>query len=977
MRQALKALLSLEMTLLFALWVFTSAVIYFEFRKDDLLVHEELITDISERYYYSISNYKSGSRLFLKSIVETPENIELIKRAAVNKSEFSHSSEELVENMRSHFKNLGSFGFNSFSIVAPDMSILCRFSSDGNVNRSDRATRKSLSSAMRDRRLYYGYEEGSFERGFVFAYPIISDNRVIGSALFTVDTHTVLWFISQARHEQYAFVLEREKTRKELPVCDIVDDENGRASGFVCDRNLSETAQLRSLKSVIIDMQDEELLSGGPIVAHRFENGVFSNVVFVPVRDVFGQIVGYLAEYDSSGFFGNLLLEATVKLSIVAVMFVFLVLLFVRRRALLQELMQNRKLLRAIIDVSPMWIAAIDREGRYIIANKRHEESFKKPLGQIEGSHWSDILPQPLIDAHGRHLLRCFDGEKIDFDDTNVADGISQTAGSYTPLLDDAGNVMAAVVTVADLTEHARAQTVIQESQSKLQAIFNTVNVGINIVDSNGHFTDVNRASAELLGMQKHEYEAMGLMGGWSIYDEKMRPMPTEQFPASIAIRERHGVYGTKMCVKKPDGSYVWISVDATPIDGGGALITFYDISETKRLQDELRGINADLMLTVEHETKHRLDAEVLFGAVFESANIGITILGDDGRHLHANSYFVDMFGTDRADIIDSHFLSVIKPMQKDILIDFYKKTIEGGQKSPVLEIECKKADGSAMSAMISAALMADSAGKKLVILSVSDITKIVEAEEKQKQQEKILIQQSKLAAMGEMIGAIAHQWRQPLAAISATALNIGLKSELETITPDELAASVDTIGKQTQKMSATIDSFLNFFRPHRQKERFLLREAFDNVFSIVSAQLASRNIAVEIDSFLEYEIFGYKNELEQVVLNIMMNARDAFDDIDMQQKLIKIYITEYDWKLDIVFEDNAGGIDDAILERIFEPYFTTKEQGKGTGIGLYMSKLIVQRSFDGDIDVKNLYENGRRIGAQFVVAARKDMSQL
>ncbi len=241
----------------------------------------------------------------------------------------------------------------------------------------------------------------------------------------------------------------------------------------------------------------------------------------------------------------------------------------------------------------------------------------------------------------------------------------------------------------------------------------------------------------------------------------------------------------------------------------------------------------------------------------------------------------------------------------------------------------------------------------------------------KQMEQEKIVFYQSKMASMGEMISMIAHQWRQPLTAISSASGDIKIKYELDMLNDEALMSNIDAIIHRTQKMSETINDFMNFFKPHKDKEVFLLKALFDEILKLIKPQFENRTIEFIINIDKNITINGYKNELEQVLLNILSNARDAYEDKKTLNKSVEIFVKENkNKKLNIFIKDKAGGIKDGFLNKIFEPYITTKEEGKGTGIGLYMSKTIIQRSFKGDISAENYYDKNlkskKAIGAIF-----------
>ena len=227
-----------------------------------------------------------------------------------------------------------------------------------------------------------------------------------------------------------------------------------------------------------------------------------------------------------------------------------------------------------------------------------------------------------------------------------------------------------------------------------------------------------------------------------------------------------------------------------------------------------------------------------------------------------------------------------------------------------------------------------------------------VDAEiEKNKEQEKQSFQKNKLAQMGEMIGMIAHQWRQPLNAISATGINLSLLASMGKLEGDKVQESSAFIQEQCQKMSTTIDTFLNFVKPEKMTKAFKLSHTIDVIMEIMGTQLNNHNIQVNINSTDEnISTVGHEDLLEQVIINLLSNARDAFDCLEIAEKFINITIDIKENIPLISIEDNAGGIQDNVKDKIFNPYFTTKEQGKGTGIGLYMSMDIMKKGFNGNL---------------------------
>ncbi len=232
--------------------------------------------------------------------------------------------------------------------------------------------------------------------------------------------------------------------------------------------------------------------------------------------------------------------------------------------------------------------------------------------------------------------------------------------------------------------------------------------------------------------------------------------------------------------------------------------------------------------------------------------------------------------------------------------------------------------------------------------------------------QQEILAQQSKLAAIGTMIGNIAHQWRQPLSLISTIATGTKLKKEMNSLDDKELEEGLETINQTTQYLSKTIDDFRNFFNSNKIKKDFSIKEAFENCFNLINVQFKNHNIEIT-KNITDTTIFGIQTELVQVLINILNNSRDELLKLDNQKRIILIDTKEENQELIIQIKDNAGGIDEKILKHLFEPYFTTKHQSQGTGIGLYMSEEIIVKHMRGSITIENtefIYKNIQCKGA-------------
>lgn len=253
-------------------------------------------------------------------------------------------------------------------------------------------------------------------------------------------------------------------------------------------------------------------------------------------------------------------------------------------------------------------------------------------------------------------------------------------------------------------------------------------------------------------------------------------------------------------------------------------------------------------------------------------------------------------------------------------------------------------------------------------LLSINQNLEKIVAEEiaKQKEQEYLLIQQSKMAAMGEMISSIAHQWRQPLNVISVLVQNLEDAYRYEELDETLIRSTVEKTMNQLHFMSKTIDDFRNFFKPDKEKDLFRIKDTILEVAGILETRLKKHTISFEITGD-NIEFVSYRNEFKQVILNLINNACDAIIERQTRKEIIEGFVNATvrvnNKEIVITIRDNGGGIPNHVIDRIFEPYFTTKDTDKGTGIGLYMSASIIKNHMDGTINAHTVEG-----GAEFII---------
>ena len=253
----------------------------------------------------------------------------------------------------------------------------------------------------------------------------------------------------------------------------------------------------------------------------------------------------------------------------------------------------------------------------------------------------------------------------------------------------------------------------------------------------------------------------------------------------------------------------------------------------------------------------------------------------------------------------------------------------------------------------------------------ISLYTKLIKSAEENRKKDLILNEQSKLVSMGEMIGNIAHQWRQPLSVISTGITGMQVEKEYGLLTDKKFEETCEMINNNAQYLSKTIDDFRNFARGERVKKKFNLKSDITSFLHLVEGSIKNTNIKVILDLDESIILNGYENELTQCFINIFNNSKDVLLDKEDTDRFVFITTLLQNDEIIIIFKDNGGGIADDALSRVFEPYFTTKHQSQGTGLGLHMTYNLIVDGMGGTIDAHNTeyeYNNVMQKGAEIVI---------
>lgn len=341
----------------------------------------------------------------------------------------------------------------------------------------------------------------------------------------------------------------------------------------------------------------------------------------------------------------------------------------------------------------------------------------------------------------------------------------------------------------------------------------------------------------------------------------------------------------------------------------------------------------------------------------------GIAIF-ENGRLIKANKQLLTIFGyQELKEVYLKTYFDFVVAQQHDEI----RKRLQDNQEP--YELVFIKKDGTHFEGMIKGHNISGTNKRISTIIDISELKKAqkelkelnIHLEEKvrheivkNEHQQSIMFQQSKFAEMGSMLNMIAHQWRQPLNNISLIVNTIVVKQKKGSLDLEALIQHKNDFQKQINYLSCTIDDFQNFFRPKKEKEVFKIYDVVMNAYSLIKPIFERNHIVFSSNMDATIEYFGYKNELAQVILNILNNSKDVLIDNEITTKLVRVFLTQTQEHLILTIHDNGGGVRNSYLDKIFEPYFSTKSEKNGTGLGLYMSKIIINDHFKGKLSAIN-----------------------
>jgi len=398
-------------------------------------------------------------------------------------------------------------------------------------------------------------------------------------------------------------------------------------------------------------------------------------------------------------------------------------------------------------------------------------------------------------------------------------------------------------------------------------------------------------------------------------------------------------------------------------------------IVEVENIEDGLEKVNQGKLFgyigtlaTISHQFQSGLRGELkIAGKFLESWELGIAVRNDDKILLNILEKVVNSVDSQKQQQILNNWISIKyeKGIDYTLIWQILITVLIIGLFILHRQFLLKKSNKNLHLAVKNKTKDLQQLNNNLEIKIKEEVEKNLEIQDK-------LFKSEKMAAMGEMIGNISHQWRQPLSVISTGATGMKLQKEYGLLEDDIFNKTCDSINENAQYLSETIDDFKNFIKGDRTKQIFNLSSNINSLLQLVDNSIKGNNISIILDLNNALNVNGYSHELMQCLINIVNNSKDALLESASINKLIFINTFQKENEVIITITDNAGGIPQDILTRIFEPYFTTKHKSQGTGLGLSMSYNLIVDGMKGKIEAKNVnytYENNNYSGAEFVIA--------
>ena len=586
---------------------------------------------------------------------------------------------------------------------------------------------------------------------------------------------------------------------------------------------------------------------------------------------------------------------------------------------------------RVLVQTMNEGAATLSDEGTILFANNRLAAMLQVPLERLIGSPLSSYLSPADLPLFSARLGKCQkECAKDEF-------GLITASGNALPVLmsccslDLSGRRGVSVV-LSDLSQQKRNEEIV-DSERLARSIIEQAGEAILVCDGAGTIIRASRLARELCGVNP-------LLRSFNELFKLQLPEIDCLFSVELPLRGE-SFESVEVVFERADAQIFHLLLNATPLKGQkghilGCVVMLTDFTGRKNAEDSLLESEAHLKASNED---------------LQKANCNI-----------ANAYEELQF---KSEEIQAQSEELKDQNQELARLWKISNNAEAGLKRLNDELESRVAARTAELASSVESLKQEIVErKKAEEALLEESRERLRAVESLREKEQMLVQQSRMAAMGEMINNIAHQWRQPLNTLGLSIQQLQMHYEFDELTMEIMRRCVGDSMKLIQHMSQTIDDFRNYFKPEQSKVQFKVSTVISSTISIVEGSFKHENVAIEVDDTQDPVVYGYQNEFAQSILNILNNAKDALTERKIKQPEVRIAVSNDGGRAVVTISDNAGGVPDEIMANIFDPYFTTKGSQKGTGLGLYMTKSIIEKKMGGTLTVRNIEG-----GAEFRIA--------
>jgi len=635
------------------------------------------------------------------------------------------------------------------------------------------------------------------------------------------------------------------------------------------------------------------------------------------------------------------------------------------RKKIEDTLLSDKSFLENILSNITNGICVLNSQGIIVMANQIGAKICKYTVDDLIGCHYSKILKSAEFESHFNKVFKTGSRSIKLVEKITYNDGLIRFFNICPTPLSVNGRIANIVAVIEDITVRKEKERFQNKSIEYYKNLFeNSKSIMLLGNPETGDIIDANEKACSYYGYSKDELISKHI--------SDISTLSEPEFYSKLKMVNEQGVDYIISKDRLRSGEIRDVEIYISPVTQNGKTILFaivHDITEKIIIEQQLR----------------------LHSEIISNMSEGIILVKvPEGVIVYSNQKFEDMLGYQKGELIGINVVSITAPTQispeeraREIMEELFRTNHYSGEVCNIKKDKTHVWNNLSVSKFnyskygdVWIAIHADITERKkmeeqLRNLNTNLESMILSEISKRQTSEQILIQQSKMASLGEMIGLIAHQWKQPLNAVSLIVQDLNDAYSYGELDDKYIHNSVKSTMEQVTFMSKTIDDFRTFFIPSKRKIIFDVNSTIEELLSMFKTFFRKNNIDISLKISQQTSLLteGYPNEFKQVVLNILNNSKDAIVskkllNADIEGRIeINLGNTEDKTKISVLIIDNGGGIPEEIIDKIFEPYYTTKESTGGTGVGLYMSKTIIETNMGGTLTVRNIGD-----GAEFII---------